>query len=245
MEKQLRREDRARKPKILKGSGRAAEPSAGSLKGYQLDPDHHEQALAHKKPRLTHNSPQAASGNTSQAPVLRQKASEVEEAIPTLAGQNGLCKSLLARHLNVEPRRRVHLQHPKRSLWCLVGKQKLLQSSMTSQDDDTIGNEALEETEIEEGTTDILEAVKASQLRDRYFAYNPTGQATEDYHSSDEDGDDQVHMSICFASLLVFCINLPSFNQSTRQLVLLPLSCSCIYQDHRSAEYIPVNNVEA
>lgn len=77
------------------------------------------------------------------------------------------------------------------------GEAKALADLLKSADDDDVDEESFEEepsgvTEMEEGMTDILAAVQASQLRDRHFAYNPSGQAKDDYHSSDEDTDDQV-----------------------------------------------------
>ena len=229
----------------MKGSGRAAEPSAGSLKGYQLGSDHQEQALARKKPRLAHNNPQAASGFTSQGPVSKQKAAEVEEAAPTVAGQDDLCKCLLLRHLKGLTKAEAAVAATHKKPVVFGGEAKALAELLTSQDDDTFETEALEETEIKEGITDILEAVKASQLRDKYFAYNPRGKAMDDYHSSDEDGDDQVYRSICFASLLVLCIDCPCINQSAGQLAPSSLSFGCLYRNPCPAGYGLVNHIEA
>ena len=96
------------------------------------------------------------------------------------------------------------------------GEAKALADLMKSAaDDDDVDDGTFEEersgvTEMEEGMTDILAAVQASQLRDRHFAYNPTGQAKDDYHSSDEDSDDQVghctHLKFMMALASAACL---------------------------------------
>ena len=54
--------------------------------------------------------------------------------------------------------------------------------------------EPLEAMEVEEGMTDILAAVQASQLRDRQFTVHPSGQVDVDYHSSDEDDGEVISL---------------------------------------------------
>ncbi|KAK9858378.1 hypothetical protein WJX84_010245, partial [Apatococcus fuscideae] len=174
-QKQQRRDDRARKPRILKGSAQAAEPSAGSLKGYQLSgPNSQQHKQPHKKARLDVEDLRA--GDASQASVSEGKAAEAGEAVPALAASQ-------KRHV------------------VFGGEAKALAELLNSRDDAPFEEEPLEGAEIEEGMTDILAAVQASQLRDRHFAYNPSGQATGDYHSSDEDGDEQAGAGVPFRQL--------------------------------------------
>lgn len=73
----------------------------------------------------------------------------------------------------------------------------------TDDDNESFEEEPSQVTEMEEGMTDILAAVQASQLRDRHFVYNPSGQAKDDYHSSDEDTDDQVGHRIYMKRMLI------------------------------------------
>ena len=92
---QLQREDRSRRPKILKGSSRTAEASAGSLKGYQLGPEPEEEGFARKKARLNPKSPDREPGGTAQATSTQKVSAEAEETLPALAGQSRLWQTFV------------------------------------------------------------------------------------------------------------------------------------------------------
>ncbi|KAK9862790.1 hypothetical protein WJX84_011565 [Apatococcus fuscideae] len=157
--KQLRRENRANKPKILNAAGSTTQAAAGALKGYDLGPAPGEQQKSAKRQKVT------SEGQPAKESTAAEQAGTVPPAAQAAA---------------------VFQKKPV----VFGGEAKALAELIDEGED--FEEEPLEAMEVEEGMTDILAAVQASQLRDRQFTVHPSGQVDVDYHSSDEDDGEGV-----------------------------------------------------
>ena len=107
------------------------------------------------------------------------------------------------------------------------GEAKALAELLEGDQEDTLQEAPLESTEVEEGMTDILAAVQASQLRDRQFATNSSGHIAAGYHSSEDDDENEVKgcsPTICLFSRHAHCPCLACLLGSTNQLDLSSMS---------------------